>query len=725
VISHRLYYLVLTIALCARTADGQWVQTNGPFGGQVSCFAVMGTYLFAGTNGGGVYRSTDGGASWTQVNNGITEPCIETFAVSGSKLFVGTTYFTGVFVSSDSGATWTSVNSGMHGSRVEALAVSDSHMFAGTAYYGGLFHSTNDGSSWTQVDSNLFDSDVRALSSAPAADGTGGRRIFAATDNGVYVSQDNASSWTRAGSLGLVNVFAVSTAFGGSGQTSIFAGTWSSGVFRSTDDGATWTAINTGLPAFPNDVSEYCTVWSLVSNGQTLLAGIRDRGIYRSTDGGASWSEVNSGLTDFQVYALAVTGSNLLAGTDVGGVFLSTDNGTSWDQANDGLHQVPITSLAVAGGTIFAGALRGGVFRSTDNGASWMQVNSGLASPGVNSLVVAPSVGMPGDTTVFAGTYDGLFRSANAGTAWTRTDAGLTGLPIRTLAASVDTVGVGGRSIYAGTGNGAFRSTDGGASWMDVSPVSNDAVNAFAISGSNLFAGTQKGRVFRSTNNGASWTSADVGLSAPNGIKALVANDTVLFAGSTGGTQCSTNNGETWNEGSYDAWYCQAFAMYGTTVFAGSWNANVFYSTNNGILWRDAGTGLKNTQVNALAVLGSNLFAGTNAYGVWRRPIAEMITSVEQMSAESPQELRLWQNYPNPFNAGTVIGYRVQGIGYRDIRLAVYDLLGREVAVLVNEKKAPGDYEVKFDGSSLSSGVYFYRMQVDDFVQTRRLLMLK
>jgi hypothetical protein len=97
----------------------------------------------------------------------------------------------------------------------------------------------------------------------------------------------------------------------------------------------------------------------------------------------------------------------------------------------------------------------------------------------------------------------------------------------------------------------------------------------------------------------------------------------------------------------------------------------------------------------------------------------------------------LGQNYPNPFNAGTVIGYRVQparhiesseaggGTGVGVVRLAVYDLLGREVAVLVNEKKEPGNYEVKFDGSSLASGVYFYRMQTRDFVQTRKLLLLR
>jgi hypothetical protein len=107
---------------------------------------------------------------------------------------------------------------------------------------------------------------------------------------------------------------------------------------------------------------------------------------------------------------------------------------------------------------------------------------------------------------------------------------------------------------------------------------------------------------------------------------------------------------------------------------------------------------------------------------------------------EVPVTNALEQNYPNPFNPSTKIGFGVSGLGSRWVRLAVYDVLGREVAVLVNEKKTAGSYEVKFDGSALPSGMYFYRIQVrpldsaigsdtkggaGDFVATRRLLLLK
>ena len=88
-----------------------------------------------------------------------------------------------------------------------------------------------------------------------------------------------------------------------------------------------------------------------------------------------------------------------------------------------------------------------------------------------------------------------------------------------------------------------------------------------------------------------------------------------------------------------------------------------------------------------------------------------------------PLEFKLEQNYPNPFNPVTVIKFKVPSS--QVVTLKVYDLLGREVATLVNEEKAPGSYEVKFDGSNLASGTYFYRLQAGDFVQTKKMLLMR
>jgi len=102
----------------------------------------------------------------------------------------------------------------------------------------------------------------------------------------------------------------------------------------------------------------------------------------------------------------------------------------------------------------------------------------------------------------------------------------------------------------------------------------------------------------------------------------------------------------------------------------------------------------------------------------------------EDVNAPLPASVSLEQNYPNPFNPATLIRYSIaaggeNGVGSKEVKLVVYDLLGREVAVLVNERKAPGSYSVRFDAGGLASGVYLYRLQAGDFVSTKRMLVLK
>jgi len=94
-----------------------------------------------------------------------------------------------------------------------------------------------------------------------------------------------------------------------------------------------------------------------------------------------------------------------------------------------------------------------------------------------------------------------------------------------------------------------------------------------------------------------------------------------------------------------------------------------------------------------------------------------------ESSSELPREIRLLQNFPNPFNPTTVIRFELPEAG--TVRLSVYDLLGRELALILNERKTPGFHSVEFDGSALASGVYFYRLTTGSFVQSRRMMLVK
>ena len=107
----------------------------------------------------------------------------------------------------------------------------------------------------------------------------------------------------------------------------------------------------------------------------------------------------------------------------------------------------------------------------------------------------------------------------------------------------------------------------------------------------------------------------------------------------------------------------------------------------------------------------------------WEATLTSFLTGVNKIKAESAQKFVLFQNYPNPFNPTTDIGFRITEFGF--VNLKVYDILGREVATLVNEEKKPGTYEVEFTGSNLSSGIYFYRLKAGAFIQTKKMILLK
>ncbi len=98
-------------------------------------------------------------------------------------------------------------------------------------------------------------------------------------------------------------------------------------------------------------------------------------------------------------------------------------------------------------------------------------------------------------------------------------------------------------------------------------------------------------------------------------------------------------------------------------------------------------------------------------------------TAIETPSAIALEEYKLYQNYPNPFNSTTNFGFRISNFGF--VSLKVYDVTGREVAILVNEKKLPGEYRVQWDAHDFASGVYYYRIIINEFDKTKKLILLK
>ncbi len=296
--TNNLYLSFLICLLIAtRITNAQWVQTNGPNGGYVSCFAVSGTNLFAGTLGDGVFLSTNNGTSWTAVNTGLTNIWIQALAISGTNLFAGAQ--DGIFRSTNNGTNWTEVITGLTGTYVTALAVRGMNLFAGT-FDGGVFLSTNNGTNWSAVNTGLTNTHVFALA-------VNGINLFAGAGTSVFLSTNNGTSWNATGftNTGNVRAFAVS-------DTYLFAGAYN-GVFLSTNNGTSWNAINTGLTN--------TNISALTILGMNLFAGTLDGGVFLTTNNGANWSAVNAGLTNNHIGTLVVSGTYLFAGTSGSGVW--------------------------------------------------------------------------------------------------------------------------------------------------------------------------------------------------------------------------------------------------------------------------------------------------------------------------------------------------------------------------------------------------------------------
>ncbi|MHB9040356.1 MAG: T9SS type A sorting domain-containing protein [Melioribacteraceae bacterium] len=161
------------------------------------------------------------------------------------------------------------------------------------------------------------------------------------------------------------------------------------------------------------------------------------------------------------------------------------------------------------------------------------------------------------------------------------------------------------------------------------------------------------------------------------------------------------------------------------------WNGEIYKTTDDGITWNK--TVLANSD---LRIKFDNLlvFQEKDAWLVGSKG-AIFYNQLKNNSVIKPQiipnDYYLFQNYPNPFNPTTTIKYSIPNVETRHasslqhITLKVYDMLGREVATLVNEEKAPGNYELKFDGGNLTSGVYFYRLQASSFSETKKFMLLK
>src|SRR3989441_441402 len=396
--------------------------------GSVTALAVAPSnpsIIYARTSDRGVFKSTDGGASWN-ATGGLKDVFVWTLAVDPSNpdtLFAGT-HSNGVLKSTDGGASWspslTNENCFGYCGIVQTLAIDPQKpdtLYAGAIY---AFKSTDGGATWSW--SGLSDG-VQALAIDPLTPST----VYAGTDinhegsdpemirGGVFKSTDGGASWSTTG-LTNIPVSALAIAPSNSTLSQRVAVRFYGGVFKSTDGGASWNWSAAGLTNV--------LFGSLVFDPQheNTVYAASESGVFKSTDGGATWSAFNGGLTDFltaygvgpSVGPLAIdplTPTTLYAGTSIG-VFKSTDGAAYWSPTgltqHSPLHSLSLNPTSVTAGTVSTGTV------------------TLIAPAPVGGAVVTvfssdPTVGtVPASVTVPAGAWVAYFSvSTNSVTAFT------------------------------------------------------------------------------------------------------------------------------------------------------------------------------------------------------------------------------------------------------------------------------------------------------------------
>ncbi len=295
--------MILIFLMSGWASEAQWLKTNGPSGaGNISSLAIKGNNIFAGTVSGGVYLSSDKGASWNAKNNGLSNlGDIRSLAISDSFVFAGANNSgnAGVFSTGNNAGSWSA--RGLPFTYLFSLAAKPSFLIAGTWF--GVSVTTNSGISWTEYTAGL---PSNATVSSLAFEGN---KIFCGVSGssvggtGVFRSLTNGMSWTSYNtglSATIVNKVAVM-------GTNVFAGT-NGGVFISNSTTAGWVAINNGLTN--TSVRSFCVV------GNNLFAGTAD-GIFLTINKGISWTSVSTGLpANTNIYSITSDGTDLYIGAD-------------------------------------------------------------------------------------------------------------------------------------------------------------------------------------------------------------------------------------------------------------------------------------------------------------------------------------------------------------------------------------------------------------------------
>ena len=820
--------ILCLLLLFSAVVDAQWINI-GPGGGSdlqsIAVNPVNPDIVYVGGDIEGIFKSTDGGSSWTNINSNLAGNSwtadvywtndIE-FDLSDdtySTLFLCTAV--ALFKTTNAGLSWQKVFPSQITSEDDLVSVyslgqnpnNTNELFAGTEGKG-LFKSSDYGSTWQKLNVPISDEAIIYCTSV-AENGN----VFLGSTEGVYCSTDGGSSWTAKNNglphttiwnfkinelNGQRTLFATLPTMGIEGDVNSFKG----GLYKSTDDGDNWVDISGNLPKMQSDGLFYyywkftvspdnpdlMYIGTSVSYPEEGYDAYEDWGVYKTVDGGITWLRSDINLTpgwmaapffdERHALVLAMARSNndvVYWGRDW--MNKTTDGGINWTQIyttqvddawkSTGFELMIAEDIAFSPSNedkIFVGYDDMGPFRSDDAANSFKPLDATMdpydGYDAAKNIYIDPSNG-----DVYMSRYDGMGSAMNYGFSLGRiyksTDDGVSmtdisnGFPDGQPFLTVDfTSGsAGNRVLYATSfGNGVFKSTNSGSSWTEIdNGLGDDALAAWIVllnpnNTDELYLGINQlgdgGAIYKTTDGGSNWNklvdfpSFDVLCLQYDAVK------DIIYAGATenydwsmvGGIFKSADGGDNWiqisdlarvvdiaiNPSNPDILYAAAQSWY--AVWQPDYHPGIYRSNDGGDTWVNITENLANSFVTFARLNPNNnnqLFVGTAGCGLW---VTDDATSINQVTINA-SNVNVLRNYPNPFYDITSINY---SLSYQShVTLKVYDLNGNDIATLVNEVQTAGSHGAMFNGSDLSSGVYYYNLIVDGVSHSGKMQLIK
>lgn len=629
--------------------------------------------VYAGTNQG-VYRSADGGETWTPANGGlggygdlvVTGIAID--PVDPKTLIIGTWGY-GLLKSTDSGANWSRLPDPLPPALLEAgdagllpppavIAGGPSNVFqpdtpsqneiaapiswARTAVRrvtinpsnrqeiyacvddgNGLYRSTDGGSSWTKI--TLGTGSARTYTFAPSNNAVRYASFGTwTTSGGFYRTTNGGSSWDQVG-VGVIADTVIAVAIHPTNPNIVVVGTSGGGLFRTADGGANWSAVNTGI----SDTTIFSVAFSK-SNPNIIYAG-GYFWIYRSADGGVTWANADTAFPTYYVEGLAIHPTSpdyVWAGANFfprGGVYKRTSSTGAFALKGlgmDGTFVLDITKDVNNPNRLYAATWGAGMFRSDDQGATWDAI---YGAPYVYSIEATQG---PTGTILYAGTFYsdwGVLKSWNQGNSWYEiswSDPSYISFDIESIQGNTN-------KLVAATYRGIQYSNDGGVTWNAATGLTEGIVLHLCefMNTGQLLAATYGGGLYYS-NGGVNWVARNTGMTLPhaNYTYAVACSPDTAGLAYAGAYQAywSTDYGANWtamNTGlPNDYVRTLAIAPGSGEVFAGLSTHGAYYAPSGSTTWKWINTGLQERRIRSMAIAATSpvkAFAGTNGRGAW------------------------------------------------------------------------------------------------------------